>query len=219
MKMYFIFFLLIAALIFSCKKDAPKESHITRVIAQEFDSCNCSPLTGKVTDSQYIRATINGVPICFDQMPVMNDTFPNMLKYGIILRDTGDQYYDNLYMLRNARNSQWQAALFFENTHALTKAYPYELPRPNPEVCEIGEFQLNDLNNYVSCAWCPENKYNYYASFWNDGVKMIATSFNDNVFEGTFEGNIRTGSGKTAHISNGRFRIRLTVYKEDIDVR
>jgi hypothetical protein len=52
---------------------------------------------------------------------------------------------------------------------------------------------LNDLNNYVSCAWCPENKYNYYASFVSNGVKMIATSFNDNVFEGTFEGNIRTG--------------------------
>ena len=38
---------------------------------------------------------------------------------------------------------------------------------------------------------------------------MIATSFNNNVFEGTFEGTVRTGSGRTAHISNGRFRIRL----------
>lgn len=219
--MYFIFFLFATVLILSCKKEATQEEPriIEHLFVQEFDSCNCSSLSGKDIDSQYIKATINDVPMCFDVMPATNDTFPNMLKYGTIFRSTGSQYYDNLYMLRNARNSHWQAAIFLENSYALTKTYPYSLPRPNPEVCEIGEFQLNDLDNYVSCAWCPENKYNYYASFFSNGVSMVATSFNNNVFEGTFEGNIITGSGKTAHISNGKFRIRLTVYQEDIDVR
>lgn len=65
----------------------------------------------------------------------------------------------------------------FENTHALTKTYPYELPRANPEFCEIGELQLNNLDNYVSCAWCPENSFNYFASFWGNGVKMTVNNF------------------------------------------
>lgn len=215
--------ILCSAIVISCGKSQVTigPDPVTPVLqaVSEFDSCNCSALPGKGLDSQYIRAEINGVPVCFDADPQLGDTFPNMLKYGIILRDTGDQYYDNLYMIRNAANSNWQAAMFFENTHALTKTFPYNLPRVNSEVCEIGELQLNNLGHYVSCSWCPENKYNYYGSFVQSGVKMIATNFENNVFEGTFEGTVRTGSGRTAHISNGRFRIRLAVYKSDIDVR
>lgn len=209
-------------LVISCRKDevsiqpGPVDP---QPVAKEFDSCNCSPLSAKDNDSQYIRAEINGVPICFDSDPALGDTFPNMLKYGFILRDTGNQYYDNLYMIRNAANSHWQLALFFENTHALTKKYPYYLPRANSEVCEVGELQLNDLDNYVSCAWCPENKYNYWANFFSSGVSMIVNSFENNVFQGTFQGTVTTGSGKTATIRNGAFRIRLAVFQSDIDLR
>ena len=166
---------LLSAIILSCGKNevniGPQPDNPVHQVVAEFDSCNCSPLPGKEIDSQYIRAVINGVPVCFDADAQLGDTFPNMLKYGFILRDTGEQYYDNLYMVRNAAKGNWQAAMFFENTHALTKTFPYELPRTNPEVCEIGELQLNDLGHYVSCSWCPENKYNYNASFVQYGVK------------------------------------------------
>jgi len=170
----------------------------------------------KEAESYYIKADIDGVPVCFDVSPGLGDTFPNVLRYGYILRDTGKQYYDNVSMIRNAKNSRWQAAMFFENTHALKKSYPYELPRANPEFCEIGELQLNSLGNYTSCVWCPENKFNYYAQFWSNGVKITVTGFTNNVFEGSFHGIAKTGSGKTVIITNGKFRMKLVVYKADI---
>lgn len=222
MKGHFAFLALLTLLVVSCKKEAvsvePGPVNPQQIV-KEFDSCNCSPIPGKGADSQYIRAEINGVPICFDLVPAVGDTFPNMLKYGVIMRDTGNQYYDNLYMIRNAANSHWQLALFFENTYALTKSYPYYLPRANSEVCEVGELQLNDLDHYVGCAWCPENKYNYFGHFSGYSVSMIVNSFENNVFTGTFQGVVSTGSGKTATITNGSFRIKLVVFQSDIDLR
>jgi hypothetical protein len=210
--------LAMSVVLFACKKERVI-NHKPSTNVSQFDSCNCQTLVGKGNDAQYIRADINGVPVCFDDIPVFNDTFPNMLKYGFIVRDTGNQYYDNLYMIRNQHNSHWQAAIFLENSYALSKTFPYNLPRPNSEICEIGEFQLNDLENYTSCFNCPENKYNYLGPFFGNALKMTATSFNNNVFEGVFQGVAITGSGKAVNITNGKFRIRLVVYKEDIDVK
>lgn len=211
--------LVFSLLLVACKKEIATATTASQLVQKEFYSCDCQSASAKETVSEYIKATIDGVPVCFDVMPAMNDTFPNMLKYGYIHRDTGDQYYDNLYMIRNARNSRWQAALFFENTHASIKSYPYNLPRLNSDYCEIGELQLNDQDHYVGCAWCPENVYNYYAQFWGEqGVRMTATSFKEGVFEGTFSGVVRTGNGKTASVANGQFRIRLVTYREDIDL-
>lgn len=213
--------ILLLIMMVACQKEKMVHSIPVPVLPKvsEFDSCNCSAVKDKIGNSEYIKATINGIPVCFDQLPSLGDTFPNMLRSGFILRDTGNQYYDNVAMIRNAANSHWQAAMFFENTHALTKTYPYQLPRANPEVCEIGELQLNDLDHYVSCTWCPENNYNYDAPFFDNGVKMTVTSFDNNVFEGVFDGTVRTGSGKLATITNGQFRIKLVVYKEDIAVK
>lgn len=212
---------LLALLMAACKKESSslvQQEQPQPEKFSEFDSCDCTEPLPERGSADYIKAVINGVPVCFDMMPAMNDTFPNMLKHGVILRDTGDQYYDNLYMLRNARNSPWQIAIFLENTHALTKTYPYDLPRANPEVCEIGELQLNDLNNYTSCTFCAENKWNYYGSFLTN-MKLTVTSFKNNVFEGVFDGNVYTGNGKMATVTNGSFKIRLKVFSENIDVR
>ena len=204
----------------SCNKETASEEGVVSQsqIIKEFDTCNCSSPEGKEWDDEYIKADINDVPVCFDQSPSLGDTFPNTMRYGFILRDTGNQYYDNLCMIRNAKNSHWQVALFFENTYALTKTFPYQLPRENSEVCEIGELQLNNLDHYISCAWCAENTFNYFALFWRDGVKMTVTSFNDNVFEGIFSGTLSTGSGRRAVLTNGKFRIKLVVFRSDIEV-
>ena len=216
---WFLLTMFLLLTMFACKKENdPVNIQASQTIAKEFDTCRCSVLNVKGEESQYIKAEINGVPMCFDQSAAVGDTFPNMLKHGFIIRDTGNQYYDNLYMIRNAKNSRWQAAMFFENTYALTKKFPYELPRANSEVCEIGEFQLNNLDHYAPCAWCPENAFNYYGPFWGNSLKMTVLSFHDNVFEGVFSGRIRTGSGKTVIITNGRFKIKLVVFKSDIKV-
>src|SRR5690242_8622479 len=90
--------LTLAVLLFACKKEKLTDTlpgpEITKIV--QFDTCDCSTAIDKAGTGEYIKANLNGVPVCFDQLPQMNDTFPNMLKYGVIKRDTGDQYYDNL---------------------------------------------------------------------------------------------------------------------------
>jgi hypothetical protein len=204
-------------IIISCNKKSLSDEDSLQA-KSEFDPCPCAASTKNDVD-EYIKAELNGVSICFDQNAYLGDTFPNMLQYGYILRDTGRQYYDNLYMIRNAANSSWQFALYFENTHALTKVYPYQLPRDNPEYCEIGSIQINDLTNYIGCSWCPENKFNYYGMFVPHELNLVVEKFQDDIFEGRFEGIARTGSGKRVTIKNGRFRIKLKVYQRDLVIR
>ena len=174
----------------------------------EFIPCECTALPVEGFQADYIKAEINGVPICFDVLVNFQGSFGNMLKYGNIINN-GAVYYDNLHMIRNAENSKWQIAIFLENTNALKKIYPYNLPRSNPEYCEIGSVQLNDTENYTSCTFCPENKYNYHGAFSGSAMKMTATSIKNNVFKGVFSGTMKTGSGKIVKIYNGEFQIGL----------
>lgn len=212
------FFCMMGFLLASCKKEnVASDNPAVQQKVKGFDTCNCAQNI-KGGNGEYIKAIIDGVPVCFDQMPAINDTFANILTHGYILRDTGNQYYDNVSMIRNAPNSHWEFAIFLENTYALSKKYPYNLPRPNSEICEIGEMQINDMNNYVSCTMCSENAYNYYAAIFANGISMTVASFDNNYFEGTFHGCARTGSGKWVIITNGAFRIKLIVIKSNIDL-
>lgn len=201
----------------ACKKEeAATPASTARKL---FQPCECQPSGGKEEDAEYIKAELDGVSICFDVKPNLGDTFPNMLKYGYILRDAGDQYYDNLHMIRDDRHSEWQAAMFFENTHAFTKTYPYNLPRPDPEVCEIGGLQINNRYAPRRCYECPENDAHFSAQFFGNGVRMTVTSFTGNVFEGVFSGTVRNGTGRSVAVTNDKFRIKLVVYRSDIRLR
>ena len=217
--LFFALLFTLPLLILSCKSELeqPATASSSGSNTHRFDTCQCSISMGKENAKDYLKADIDGVPMCFEIMPQMNDTFPNMMIWGYITDSTGGRkYYDNLCMLRNAANSNWQLAIFLENTHALTKSYPYQLPRANPEVCEIGELQVNNTQHYSNCAWCTDNTYNYFASFFANGVSLTATSFDNNVFTGTFSGTAKTGSGNYITITNGSFSVHLIVFQSDI---
>jgi hypothetical protein len=214
--LYFCF--IIAFLFTSCKKESMTDPKDPVQKNKDFDTCNCTAHVKSSINATYIKANIDGVPVCFDQLPPLNDTFANVLAHGYILRDTGNQYYDNVSMIRMAGNTHWEFAIFLENTYALSKTYPYNLPRPNSEICEIGEMQINDLDHYVSCTLCPENTYNYYAQIYAGGVSMAVNSFDNDYFEGTFQGYMKTGSGKEVHITNGVFKIKLIVTETNIQL-
>lgn len=114
MKTAYIPLAIMLTIMVACKKESVPVPLQSQTVAKEFDSCNCSDVQEKEGDSEYIKADIDGVSVCFDQLPALGDTFPNILMHGVILRDTGNQYYDNLSMIRNARNSHWQAAMFLK---------------------------------------------------------------------------------------------------------
>src|SRR5689334_21070063 len=160
----FIFLTVFSIVLFlSCNKQHEDSTFTSsEPISKDFQPCDCSS-SGKNGPDEYIRADLGGSTVCFDVMPSVPDTFANFLKWGYLISDTGRQYYDNLYMIRNASNGKWMAAIYLSNTHALTKTYPYELPRFNPEYCETGDMEIDLLFHDVGCLICPENQYNYFA--------------------------------------------------------
>ena len=200
----------------SCKKD--KTSDNLPVNSQEFTTCNCSIPQGKTTPDEYIQAKINGVQLCADVKGNYQESYDNMFLYGLIKRPTGDTYYDNLYMIRYTKDGKFMMGIFLENTHLLTKQFPYTLPRANPEICELGELQLQNQQKPLAnmCQYCPDNLWHYSGAFFPNQVIYIADKFENGFLEGRFEGIITTGSGRSAIVKDGKFRIRLTMIQKDI---
>lgn len=200
----------------SCSKDDQVEKKAPD--AAEFNTCDCTIPAGKTAPEEYIKAIVNGVQLCADVKRGFTDDFDNKLNYGVIKRATGDTYYDNVAMIRYTKDGRFMLAIFMENTHLLTKQFPYLLPRPNPEVCEIGELQIQNEQKVTPnmCQFCPDNYWHYMGSFSYGQLKYTADKFENGYLEGHFEGVIRTGSGKYANVTEGKFRIRLTVHNSDV---
>jgi hypothetical protein len=226
MRLLIVQLILSAVLLISCKKgnDLHPKAAPEKVYENEFLPCLCDSVTrkeGVLTTGDYIRADVNGIPVCADLKGGFTDAFDNMLQWGFLTRDTGLQYYDNLHMIRFTKDKKWMLGIFMENTHALTKSFPYALPRANPEFCEIGEIQfinqeyLHTNNGLLN----SQNDRHYMGMFFGNGCKLIVERFENSVFEGTFSGLVWTGSNRAARITNGKFRMSLTQLRKDIDVR
>ena len=221
MKKHTAVFLLFAFFFATCKKEIHTETipePYSSPYKNEFTTCNCSENSNHETSDEYLKAIINGTPVCADLKGNFYDSFDNMFLYGMIKRPTGDTYYDNTYMIRNTRDGKFMFAIFLENTHLLTKQFPYELPRANPEFCEIGEMQIINQqaisqNMCLSCNW---NDRHYLGAFSPFRLKFTADKFENGFFEGRFEGTMATGSGRVAIVKNGQFRIKLTFIQRDI---
>ena len=121
-------------------------------------------------------------------------------------------------MIRYTKDGKSMMGIFMENTHLLTKQFPYQLPRPDPEFCEIGELQLQNQVKITPnmCFFCPENNWHYHGSFFGSQLKFTADKFDGAFFEGRFEGSIYTGSGRYATVKDGKFRIRIAMIQKDI---
>lgn len=204
----------------ACKKESdpgnvPEQNNLYK---NEFATCNCSENKNNETNAEYLKALINGVTVCADLKGNFVESFDNMLTYGILKRSTGDTYYDNLYMIRYTKDGKFMIGIFMENTHLLTKRFPYELPRANPEVCEIGELQLINQEQITNnmCLFCSWSNWHYYGQFFGSQLKFTADKFENGFFEGRFEGTMTTGSGRIASIKNGQFRIKLTLIQKEI---
>lgn len=201
----------------ACTKDSTEKASSNTLYKDELAACECSVPTKDGT-GEYIKAEFNGIPMCADVKGSFQNDFDNMLKYGLIKRSSGNTYYDNLYMIRYTKDGKFMMGIFMENTHLLTKQFPYNLPRANPETCEIGEFQL--INQYKitsnTCFSCSWSDWHYLGSFFDGQLKYTADKYENGYLEGHFSGTILTGSGRNLTVTNGLFRIKLTPIQEDI---
>lgn len=183
----------------------------------ELVACNCAESSGKAGISEFIKAEFNGVPICAD-LKIGLDTFSNMLVYGKMIKNNDTLYYDNLYMLRYTRDKKFMLALFMENSHLLTKIFPYQLPRVNSEISEKGEFQLQNQEKLTQhmCYFCTWNDWHYWGLFWENNLHFIADKYENGIFYGRFEGKINTGSGRSIIVKNGSFQIKLIAFEKNV---
>jgi hypothetical protein len=206
----------------SCQKNkGSNKDDMFNPYKNEFTACNCQPLSTKDEASrEYIKFIINDVPICFDLKGNFTESFDNMLTYGRVIRGDSVSYYDNLYMIRYSGDGKFSAGIFMQNTHALTKKYPYELPRSNSEYCEIADLQITNLQKITShmCYQCSNSDWHYYAPFFGSALKLIVDKYENGYFEGHFSGLTKTGSGRPGIIKDGSFRIKLTEIKRDVIV-
>ena len=147
-------------------------------------------------------------------------SFDNMFKYGLLKRTSGDTYYDNLYMIRNTQDGKFQMGIFLQNTHLLTKRFPYQLPGPIQKCVRLVNSSWSTSSIWrIQCASPATGATGItWGSFWGNDLVFTAERFENDYFEGRFEGNMRTGSGRIAKVTNGRFRIKLTRMPEDVVV-
>ncbi len=206
----------------SCSKQSAttelKEKEKEDPYKNELVACDCAEPLGKVGGvREFIKAEFNGVPICAD-LKGTQDTFPNMLKHGKLIKNNDTLYYDNLYMIRYTRDSKFMLALFMENSHLLTKTFPYQLPRANAEISEKGEFQLQNQERLTQnmCQFCTWNDWHYWGLFWENNLHFIADKYENGIFYGRFEGQINTGSGRSIIVKNGSFQIRLIAFERNL---
>lgn len=214
-----VFILFLSVMIISCQKNRGSNQDEFNPYKDEFIACDCQPLGTKDEASrEYIKFVINNVPICADLKGNVQDTFANMLLYGTHFNGGNISYYDNLYMIRNTSDWRFSVAIFMENTHALTKTYPYELPRPNPEYCEIATLEITNRQKVTSnmCSFCITNDWHYYGPFFYSGLHLIVDKYENGYFEGRFSGLTKTGSGRPGIIKDGSFRIKLTEIRRNI---
>ncbi len=152
----------------------------------------------------YIQATFNGKKISLSPALPPRDTFSNAYyldeKIGL----------DQLNLIRSNNEGSAEMQMYFGVSHMLTRPIPYVLPRAILEQCEFTQFQFYDSWHRHGVENDASDDYTYQAST-NTGMKLTVTSFVDNVIEGTFEGTLRTNTGKIMTVKDGSFKIKIFI--------
>ncbi|TKB96957.1 hypothetical protein [Pedobacter cryophilus] len=118
---------------------------------------------------------------------------------------------DNIHLVRFNKLQDIRIAIYFDQADILNRAIPYTLPHQNQVLCERVEVQLLNLKKAGSAIQNSQNdNFSFHSSSYK-GITLVVTSFKDYIMEGTFKGNIRTNTGSSIIVENGKFRIKLKI--------
>ena len=96
----------------------------------------------------------------------------------------------------------------------LTRTIPYYLPHPDLAQCEFTQFQFYDSWHRHGTENDASDDYTYQAST-NTGMKLTVTSFKDSIIAGTFQGILKTNTGKIMRVQDGSFKIKIIIISQD----
>ena len=199
MKNIFIFlgFLLVAS---ACKKETPLDT-----AGASFDSSKVFPnyVNSDSIHEYFIQGTFNGKKICMSPAAAV-DTFSNAYYFYPAIQQ------DQLNLIRSNAEGSAEMQIYLGQSSMLTRPLPYIVPHPNLVRCEFTQFQFYDSWHRHGIENDASDDYTYRAST-NTGMKLTVTSFKNNIIEGTFEGVLRTNTGKVMKVENGSFRIKIII--------
>jgi hypothetical protein len=187
----------------SCKKevDSPAAAAIVPI-----DSSKTFPyyVNSDSMHAYFIQATFNGKKICFSPAGAV-DTFSNAYYFYPAIQQ------DQLNLIRSNGEGSAEMQIYIGVSTMLTRPLPYTVPHSNLVQCEFTQFQFYDSWHRHGTENDRYDDYTYQAST-NTGMRLTVTSFKNNIIEGTFEGVLRTNTGKVMNVQDGSFRIKIYIF-------
>lgn len=189
----------------SCKKEA--NSSLTTHVAIDSSTIFPNYVNSDSPHQYFIQATFNGKKICFSpSAPV--DTFFNAYYFEPSI------IQDELNLIRSNAEGSAEMQIYIGNSSMLTRTIPYYLPHPDLAQCEFTQFQFYDSWHRHGTENDASDDYTYQAST-NTGMKLTVTSFKDSIIAGTFEGILKTNTGKIMRVQDGSFKIKIIIISQD----
>lgn len=210
----FLLFLLSTILFFSCKKEtvtSPAERPNQRSENADPTKDFLKEIRSDAKSEFYISGEFDGYEI------YCSSTHGSMYQY----QDTGfNAIYldpsiglDNIHLIRENDERTVMLAIYFDKANIADRTFPYLVPRANLDPCESVEMELINMKKLGTAG---QHSPNDDFSFWsttNNTFKIKVDRFADNVIEGTFEGVLRTETGASLDVKNGKFRIKTILIK------
>jgi len=204
-----IVIILLATVVFSCKKDTLE---IPSVKTETIDSTKSflKDIKSDSTSDYYISGEFDGYKIyCSSTLADMfpsQDTMFNVLFYN----DSID--LDDMHLTRENQDMTVMLSIYFEKSKIFTRQFPYTLPRANMGYCESAEVEFINMKKLGTTGQNAPNDDFSFMGNTNKGIKVQVNSFVDNIMQGTFEGALRTNTGSVIQVKNGSFRLKIIDY-------
>ncbi|QCR23520.1 hypothetical protein C1N53_14995 [Pontibacter sp. SGAir0037] len=208
--LYPYLFLCLTALLFSCEDESE-----TTFLDQDEQKSGILPFLSECTPDDkaspyFVSGDFDGVPIhlatTHGNLYPSHDTTFNAQYYDTSIG------LDNVYLIRRNNENSIQIAFYFINTRMPAKALPYVLPHTNLDYCENVQIELLDLKKVGTAPQGSlQDNFSYWGYSGNNSIQVTVTDFTDNTVTGTFEGYLKSNTGTTIRVKNGRFRIKTVV--------
>ena len=154
------------------------------------------------------RSSVNFIRGEFDGKLIYFTTISNAYYYddsswnGYFLNSNG---LDQINLIRQTRMNSIELAIIISQSKMFTRQFPYSL--------KDAEIQLINLKKLFTLVPGSSDDDSMFLGTTFDSLTIQVTSFVDNTIEGIFEGSLKSYSGSTIIVKNGRFRIKIKVDK------
>ena len=145
---------------------------------------------------------------------------------GIWYTDNGSVYLTGLKILKDSLGTVEQVNISIEGVDLNSIDYPYIVSAERDEEAIIGWYNEAEVIREKNLCANSENACEYQGDLKRDKVRLVLTSFSNNVLEGKFEGRIYLkGTGKLRFvktseykdIADGSFRLALKKERNETD--